>query len=187
MPTALFYIDKISESGKPFTSIASLHIMPSMSELNRPQIRPMTAEDIDKVLIIEQASFPAPWTRDHFTGELDAPHSFPFVAEADDVVLGYVCMMSLFEEAQILDIAVAPEQRGRGIARLLVEHTISIARENKADVLSLEVRASNIAAITLYEKCGFVRTGQRQKYYEGREDALLMEKNLKEPTCSLHP
>ena len=86
--------------------------------------------------------------------------------------------MSLFEEAQILDIVVTPEKRGKGIAMLLMSHAISVAQEKGAEVLALEVRASNIDAITLYEKCGFVQTGVRQKYYEGREDAVLMEKRL---------
>jgi len=139
----------------------------------------MSGSDLDAVLAIEQASFTTPWRREHFEHELAAPHSFPFVAEFDGSVAGYVCLMSLFEEAQILDIAVAPEQRGRGLARLLMDHAVSIAREKKAEVLALEVRASNIAAITLYERCGFVRTGIRSKYYEGVDDAVLMEKSLK--------
>ncbi|MDD5285635.1 MAG: ribosomal protein S18-alanine N-acetyltransferase [Desulfuromonadaceae bacterium] len=143
----------------------------------------MTEKDIDQLLIIEVASFSAPWTREHFVAELDAQYSFPYVAAADDVVVGYLCMMSLFEEAQILDIAVAPDQRGRGIARLLMDHAISVAREKGAELLSLEVRASNIAAINLYERSGFVRTGLRQKYYENREDAVLMEKRLLDKCC----
>jgi ribosomal-protein-alanine N-acetyltransferase len=61
---------------------------------------------------------------------------------------------------------------------MLMNHAIAVATEKEAEVLALEVRASNVAAITLYEKCGFVRTGLRQKYYEGREDAVLMEKRL---------
>jgi ribosomal-protein-alanine N-acetyltransferase len=86
--------------------------------------------------------------------------------------------MSLFEEAQILDIAVDPLQRGRGIARLLMDHAISVARKKAAELLALEVRSTNIAAITLYEQYGFVRSGLRPKYYEGRDDAVLMEKEL---------
>ena len=142
------------------------------------KVRPMTEADLDRVLDIETASFPAPWKREHFVAELEARHSFPYVAESDDGIVGYVCLMSLFEEAQILDIAVDPRQRGRGIARMLLEHAISFAQEKGAEVLALEVRASNNAAITLYENCGFVKTGLRQKYYEGREDAVLMEKRL---------
>jgi len=153
--------------------------MSRMPAQPKPHIRPMTAEDLDAVLTIEQASYPTPWSREHFEHELAAPHSSPFVAEQNGMIAGYVCLMSLFEEAQILDIAVAPERRGRGVARLLMDHAITVAREKEAELLALEVRASNVAAITLYERCGFVRTGIRSKYYEGVDDAVLMELSLK--------
>jgi ribosomal-protein-alanine N-acetyltransferase len=166
-------------SEKPFTSIIRFNIMPAMPVQSKPHIRPMTTDDLDAVLSIEQASFPTPWRREHFAHELAAPHSFPFVTEYNGIIGGYVCLMSLFEEAQILDIAVAPELRGRGMARLLMDHAISVARKKEAEVLALEVRASNFAAITLYERCGFVRTGIRSKYYEGVDDAVLMEMSLK--------
>jgi len=147
--------------------------------LMKPTIRPMGEHDLDAVLTIEQASFSTPWCREHFEHEISAPHSFPYVVEINGVVAGYVCLMSLFEEAQILDVAVAPEQRGRGIARLLMDHAVAVAMEKDAELLALEVRSSNVAAITLYERCGFVRTGVRQKYYEGKDDAILMEMDLK--------
>jgi ribosomal-protein-alanine N-acetyltransferase len=143
-------------------------------------IRPMIESDLATVLAIEQASFPAPWNRDHFLHEISAPHSYPFVAEYDGHIAGYVCMTSLFEEAQILDIAVDPVQRCRGLARLLMEHAISLALEKGAEVMALEVRETNLAAITLYEKLGFKQVGVRPKYYEGRDDAVLMEKRLLE-------
>ncbi len=142
-------------------------------------LRPMTADDLDAVLLIEQASFPAPWNRDHFLHEIAALHSYPHVAQLDDRLAGYVCLMSLFEEAQILDIAVAPDQRGRGIALALMECAIGLAVEKGAELLALEVRSTNIAAIKLYERLGFERVGIRSRYYEGVDDAVLMEKNLK--------
>ena len=74
----------------------------------------MEAADIDAVMTIERESFTAPWKREHFQHELDAPHSYPLVAHMEGRLAGYVCLMSLFEEAQILDIAVAPDQRGTG-------------------------------------------------------------------------
>jgi len=141
-------------------------------------IRPMTTADLDSVLVIEQASFSHPWRYEHFLHELSSPHSFPFVAVTGGSVGGYVCLMSLFEEAEILDIVVAPHLRGRGIARALLEHAVAVARRNRAGIMRLEVRASNRAAIALYERFGFSRTGMRTKYYEGVEDALLMEKIL---------
>jgi len=138
----------------------------------------MASADLDAILTIEQASFSVPWQREHFEHEMAAPHSFPFVAESSGSIVGYVCLMSLFEEAQILDIAVAPQQRGRGIAQLLMDHAVAVAREKQAEVLALEVRSTNSSAIALYERCGFVRTGVRSKYYEGVDDAVLMELTL---------
>src|SRR5665647_2964263 len=79
--------------------------------MNRPyilSIRAMCESDLDVVMVIELLSFSSPWHREHFQQEIIAPHSFPFVAELDGITDGYVCLMSLFEEAQILDIAVAP-------------------------------------------------------------------------------
>ena len=151
--------------------------MPGPADLD---IFPMTVADLDAVLAIEQASFNTPWKREHFEAELTKQHSFPFVAWCNGDVVGYVCLMSLFEEAQILDIAVRPDQRGRGFALALMEFAEAIARQHGAEILALEVRASSTPAITLYERCGFVRTGVRPRYYDGREDAVLMEKNLKE-------
>jgi ribosomal-protein-alanine N-acetyltransferase len=141
-------------------------------------IRPMTITDLDEVLVIEQLSFPVPWIRNHFLHEISAPHSYPFVALCNGVVTGYVCLTSLFEEAQILDIAVDPQQRGLGIALMLMEFAIGVARDKGAEILALEVRSSNTPAISLYERIGFIRTGCRAKYYEGRDDAVLMGKKL---------
>ena len=148
----------------------------------------MTESDLDEVLAIEQASFGRPWTREHFLHEIGAPHSYPFVAESDGCVLGYVCLTALFEDAQILDIAVSPDQRGQGLALALMAFASGVAIEKKAEVLALEVRSTNTAAITLYERLDFVRVGCRAKYYEGQDDAVLMEKYLQgETSCSLHP
>ena len=151
-----------------------------MPLLTKPDIRPMSSADLDQVLAIEQASFRNPWKREHFESELSGRYSFPFVAEIDGKIVGYVCLMSLFEEAQILDIAVNPDQRGRGVGLELMARAEGLAREKQAEILTLEVRASSAPAISLYERCGFRRTGIRTRYYDAGEDAVLMEKNLKE-------
>lgn len=144
------------------------------------KIRPMNAADLDAVLAIERSSFKTPWKREHFEAELAADYSFPFVAVCNTEIVGFVCLMSLFEEAQILDIAVRMDQRGRKVGLLLMEHAETVAREKRAEILSLEVRSSSIPAISLYERCGFRKTGIRARYYDSCEDAVLMEKNLKE-------
>jgi ribosomal-protein-alanine N-acetyltransferase len=141
-------------------------------------IRPMERADLDAVLAIEQDAYPNPWKLEHFIQEIHSPLSLPFVAVQGQTVVGYLCVMSLFEEAQILNIAVARQQRGQGIARMLMEQAIRTARERGAELLVLEVRESNQAAISLYESFGFTRYFVRPKYYEGTEDAILMEKTL---------
>jgi ribosomal-protein-alanine N-acetyltransferase len=151
-----------------------------MTPPKKPDIRTMTSADLNAVLAIEQASFGTPWNRAHFESEISGSYSFPYVVEQDGRVVGYVCLMSLFEEAQILDIAVDPARRGKGFAKALMQYAIIVAMDKGAEVLALEVRSSNAAAITLYERLGFVRVGLRSRYYDGVDDAVLMEKNLKE-------
>lgn len=154
----------------------------------QPVIRPMIESDLSAVLGIEQASFSTPWNRDHFLHEIAAPHSYPYVVECGGVVAGYVCLTALFEEAQILDIAVAPDMRGRGLARMLMDYAIGLAIDKGAELLALEVRSTNRAAISLYERLGFIQCGVRARYYDGVDDALLMEKKLQgETSCSSHP
>ena len=140
----------------------------------------MMTSDLDEVMAIEQVSYPAPWKREHFLQEIHSPLSFPEVAVNNGCVVGYVCLMSLFEEAQIMNIAVAPAQRDRGVARRLMERAFLTARDKGAENLVLEVRESNAAAIALYESYGFSRYFIRKGYYEGKEDAFLMEKSLVE-------
>lgn len=157
-------------------------LYPPMNSSKIPCIRPMSEADLNAVLQIEQSSFPLPWKREHFLHEIEVAHSFPFVAESAGEIAGYVCLMSLFEEAQILDIAVALEQRGRGVGRLLMEKAFAVAREKGAEIMSLEVRESGAAAIGLYQSLGFKQVGIRANYYESKENAVLMEINIKEKT-----
>ena len=155
-------------------------LYPAMNSIPSYQVRPMTGDDLDAVVVIEAESYASPWQYEHFQNELTAPYSWPFVAVEETCVIGYVCLMSLFEEAQILNITVAPDRRGRGVAKMLMEKAVSRALEEGAEVMALEVRASNISAISLYEQFGFKQIGIRARYYDGTEDAILMEKIVKE-------
>lgn len=141
-------------------------------------IRPMMVSDLDEIMTIERSSYPTPWKPEHFLQEIHSPLSFPYVATIDGKVSAYLCLMSLFEEAQIMNIAVAPERRGLGLARKLLELAIETAQSKGAENLVLEVRESNSAAIALYESFGFVRYFVRKRYYDGVEDAILMERAL---------
>ena len=139
-------------------------------------MRPMTLEDLEQVVDIEQTSFPRPWTTDHFRDELDSPNTFPLVAVASDGrVAGYLCPSQVLDEGEILDVAVRDDFRGQGIGRLLVTEALRLFRERGAQRVWLEVRTSNQAAISLYRALGFRQTGLRKRYYENGEDALLMD------------
>jgi len=136
----------------------------------------MSPAELDAVLEIENQSYPRPWSRDHFLDELQSPFSFPLVAlNSEGLLIGYICPMQVVDEGHILDVAVAPNYRGQGVARLLIETVLQECRRRNAELVSLEVRKSNEQAIVLYKKMGFVETGLRRRYYENGEDALLME------------
>src|SRR6266540_1370431 len=137
---------------------------------------PMAESDLEDVLLIESDSFPQPWSKTHFLDEIKSPHSFPLVAlNHDGLVVGYICPMLLLDEGHILNVALRKEFRGQGLGKLLVENVLRECRERGASFVSLEVRPSNTAALSLYKALGFVEIGRRKKYYENGEDALLME------------
>lgn len=147
----------------------------SVLNVNMMIIRPMTENDLEQVLATEAASFAVPWSCDHFLHEMRSPLSFPLVAEdGDGGIAGFICPMQVLDEGQILDLAVAPAFRGRGVGKLLVEHALGTFRRQGAAFVGLEVRPSNTAALNLYARCGFVAEGRRTGYYENGEDAILM-------------
>ena len=141
-------------------------------------VRPMKEVDLDQVLAIEQACFPRAWNRDHFLAEITSVQSTPVVVDLDGSVAGYLCLTVLLDEAEILDVAVAPAFQGKGIGAALVAWACSEALRQGADLIRLEVRSTSLPAIMLYERSGFVRCGIRKAYYEQGIDAFLMEKPL---------
>lgn len=139
-------------------------------------LRSMRDEDLDRVLEIESSSFARPWTRRHFQDEMESPGSSPVVAETPDKeVAGYLCLKQVLDEAEILDVAVDPAFRGRGIGRALVDRAVLFCRERKLNLLCLEVRVGNHEAIALYRRLGFLEVGRRKNYYENGDDAILMD------------
>ena len=138
----------------------------------------MYEADLDQVLTIEQACFPRGWNRSHFQAELASDRATCVVAELDGMIVGYLCLTVLLDEAEILDVAVAPDQQGRGIGAQLVQWACDEAAHRGAHLLLLEVRATSQPAIALYERFGFQRTGLRKAYYEDNIDAVLMDKKL---------
>ncbi len=139
-------------------------------------ICPMAEADLEQILSIESRSFPHPWLRQHFMDELNSQYAFPLSAFAHSgLLVGYICPMQLLDEGHIMNVAVDPDQRGSGVGRLLVQQVLDDCRDAAASFVSLEVRESNLSAISLYRKMGFAEVGKRKRYYENGEDALMME------------
>lgn len=139
-------------------------------------IRHMSLADLPQVIEIERASFPSPWSFTFFEQELRYNKlAHYFVACCGDEILGYLGLRILAGEAHLTTIAVKESKRRRGVGESLLAWAIEFARQMGASLLTLEVRASNLPARSLYRKYGFVEVGIRRRYYvETGEDALLM-------------
>ena len=145
-------------------------------------IRTMTTDDITRIVEIEQAAFiTSAWNRETFEKELnDNKFAHYHVLEIDGVVIGYFGMWIVEYHAQITTIAVDKEQRGKKYGALLLEYAMTLARTHQVDVVSLEVRVNNTAAIGLYESFGFNYGGIRKDYYGPGADANVMWVKLDE-------
>ncbi len=147
---------------------------------NHYTIRKMQKNDIDEVYQIECLSFSAPWTKESLYYELEQNLFAKYVVvELDEQVIGYCGLWVIMDDAQITNIAVHPDFRGRKIGEALLRFAMQLSREMKAKRLSLEVRVSNHIAQSLYKKLGFEPGGIRKNYYtDNQEDALVMWVNL---------
>ena len=148
-----------------------------MSDLN---FRRLEMRDLAAIETIERRSYPTPWSRSMFAGELSKPSSIclgAFDAERDELV-GYLIISRYVDAWHVMNIAVAPEQRRRGIAKALLDRLFELTAGDGRRGYTLEVRVSNTHAIKLYERLGFQARGIRRGYYtDNREDALIMWKN----------
>lgn len=139
--------------------------------------RKMTADDVEAVYAIELATFPAPWTLDSFHYEMrENQFAYYIVAEDDEgKLLGFCGMWIVIDSAQITNVAVVESARGLGIGEKLMREAIRVAKDSGAEMMSLEVRVSNIVAQNLYRKLQFQDGGIRKGYYtDNGEDALVM-------------
>ena len=146
------------------------------------ELRRLALTDLRAIEEIERRSYPTPWSRSMFAGELAKPSSIclgAFEADGDDGRLcGYLVVSRYVDAWHVMNIAVAPEQRGRGIATMLLERLFELTADDEHRGYTLEVRVSNDTAIRLYERLGFEARGIRRGYYtDNREDALIMWKD----------
>lgn len=141
------------------------------------QIGFMKKEHIEAIAALEKICFSDPWPAAAIAGELTNPLSLWLTAEIDGQIAGYVGSQSVLGEADMMNLAVAPTYRRIGIAKQLLAALQQELLYREVHSLSLEVRASNEAAIALYESTGFLQVGRRPNYYhKPREDALILRK-----------
>jgi len=137
----------------------------------------MTQEHVPQIAALEQVCFSDPWPEAGIQSELDNPLSLWLVALVGENVVGYVGSQTVLGEADMMNVAVSPEHRRKGIAKELLISLQNVLCAKKAYSLTLEVRASNAPAIALYERMGYIQVGRRPNYYhKPREDALILRK-----------
>lgn len=147
-----------------------------MSELF---IRNATPNDVSQIEEIEKSSFSTPWSEKWLLDEINNSEDFFWVATDENDILGYAVVGKLGTEAELYNIAVDNAHRGKGIGNALMEHLTREVSECGIEAVFLEVRETNAAAISLYEKHGFKAVGRRKNYYrEPTEDAILMTLSL---------
>ncbi len=144
--------------------------------------RPLNEAQLAAVVNIETGVYAFPWTFGNFRDSLYSGYLCNGVW-LDTELIGYTIVMPAMEEAHLLNLAVASHWHGHGFGTRIVQHVIDEARLTTCEVIYLEVRPSNVAALRLYDRFGFRQLGLRRDYYPavtGREDALFLGLNIKD-------
>jgi ribosomal-protein-alanine N-acetyltransferase len=144
------------------------------------ELRKLELRDLNAIEEIERVSYPTPWSRSMFAGELAKPSSLSLGAfdVETGALVGYLVISRYVDAWHVMNVAVAPEHRRQGIAKALLDRLFEVTASDERRGYTLEVRVSNEGAIRLYEEMGFVARGVRRGYYtDNREDALIMWKD----------
>jgi len=139
------------------------------------RLRRLDLSDLDAIEQIETRAYATPWSRSMFASELAKPASICIGAFEGDELVGYVINSRYVDAWHVMNVAVDPDRRRRGVASALLEDLFEQTRDDERRGYTLEVRISNEGAIRLYERLGFEPRGLRRGYYtDNREDALIM-------------
>ena len=141
------------------------------------KIEKMTFEDFKSIENVLQTEFDEFWTPSILKSELESSLSKYIVAKNEDEVVGFAGIIILPDDVEITNIVTKKNERKKGIGKLLLDKLIQMAFELKKDI-SLEVNEENDAAINLYKKAGFEEIGIRKKYYNGKNNAIIMTKKF---------
>lgn len=142
----------------------------------------MGANDIDEVARVETDAYPFPWTRGNFLDSLASGYQAWVAREVDGRLAGYFLLMPAVDDMHLLNITVRPDLQGRGVGRQLLDKIIALTRSAGIAAVLLEVRPSNVHALSVYRHTGFAQIGVRKNYYpaggQSREDAIVMRLTL---------
>ena len=139
------------------------------------KISEMLPQDVPEVAALERQIFTMPWSENGFLASLRSQDTLYLVAREGERLLGYCGFLQSFDEADITNVAVSPENRGRGVGCEMLLELMRRGKERGIARYTLEVRVGNAAAIHLYQKLGFASVGIRKNFYEKpQEDALIM-------------
>lgn len=136
-------------------------------------VRPVRPGDLDAIADLEQAAFQDFWPREMLAYEIEHPQAVLLLASLGGRPVGYAAFRHVAGEAELLRLAVRPEERRRGVAGALVAEGFERLRQEGVQFCFLEVRQDNAPAIALYERLGFARNGRRRGYYRDGMDALI--------------
>lgn len=143
------------------------------------KIEKMTSGQLDDVYIIETECFSHPWSKQSLEEELNNETSLFLVAKEENEVIGYIGMSIVIDEGYIFNVAVREKYRNKGVATALINELVTYGKKNNFSFITLEVRESNLPAISLYSKFGFIKAGERKDYYSNpKENAILLTKYL---------
>jgi [ribosomal protein S18]-alanine N-acetyltransferase len=135
----------------------------------------MEKEDLTMVCQLEKQCFSRAWDKEDCTYEIDEnPFSHGWILKDEDEIVGYAFLWETFEMAQLARIGVNPLARKKGYGSFLMQQLIERARNAQCEYMTLEVRPSNVAALALYKKFGFIQVNVSKNYYPDGEDALVM-------------
>ena len=141
-------------------------------------IRQFTLGDEKGIAALEKECFSSPWSENAILESYNSDTKF-FVFEENETILGYAGLQTVLDEGYVTNIAVTKLARGRGIGKALINTLIDFGKDKKLAFISLEVRQSNIPAISLYTKCGFKDMGKRKNFYQNPiEDAKILTKEF---------
>lgn len=140
----------------------------------------MTKEDLPIILELEEQLFTSTWKLDDFLYEMNEnPFSQMYVWEENQEIVGYMGIWIIFEQAQLTNLAVNKSFQGKGYGKKMLNEGISICQDAGCEIMTLEVRQSNVVAKSLYKSLGFEKVSVKKDYYQdNHEDADVMMKGL---------